>query len=125
MIYLYITLIIGIIVFSVGITVFVSPAMIRTIIGKVIDFKWIWPATIVRLFTVWVLFYAAPYSKMPWIIYIFGVLILIAAGVIPVLGKKTSDELVKFWHDSEISMLRLWGAFSITVGLLLIYACWI
>lgn len=125
MIFLSIAVVIGIVIFGVGVTVFFSPTALRGLLGRLIDFKWIWPATVIRLLVVWILFNAAPVSKLPVIIYIFSMLILITAGVIPVLGKKYSDDLVKFWNEAEISMIRFFGAFSTTLGLLIIYACWV
>ena len=112
----------GILAFA-GLLLVIQPDFIFNFLSKNSEKLWVYvTAIVVRLFFGGILIYAASFSKFPLVISILGWLILIAAVILLVIGRKRFETLV-LWVTSKFKPYgRIAGVFSLGFGIFLIYA---
>ena len=65
---------------------------------------------------------AAPYTQFPTVIRILGVLGLVAAVGLPLIGWDRIDRLMAWFQQRPVNLLRTWLLLGVLVGGFLIYA---
>ena len=79
-------------------------------------------AVALRLATGLVLVWAAPACRLPTLVFVLGVLSLVAASIVPVLGRRRIDRLVAMFLDGPPAWVRIWGLATAALGGALVYA---
>ncbi len=81
-----------------------------------------WTAILVRV-AIGVLFLlAAPSCRLPVVVQVVGILALIAALAIFLIGRTRLDSFLTWWLGRPQSLIRSWSIVAIGFGALLIYA---
>ena len=91
---------------------------VRSIWGK----PWgIYAAVIVRLLLGALLIFAAPDARFPVVFKVLGWLSIIAAILIPLLGRTLLDRIINWFTTLSSLLVRFWLLFGIAFGGFLIY----
>ena len=67
------------------------------------------------------LFFAAPDSRAPDVIRVFGVIIVIGGVATPLIGLERSRKLLEWWAKKGSWFLRFWSVVALGFGLWLAY----
>jgi hypothetical protein len=115
--------ILGALIAALGAAGVVSP---RVLIGFV-DSVWrrprgIYGVVAVRLVLGVVLVVAAPDCRFPEIVRILGVLSLVAAVVLPLLGRERLRRMIDWWISRPGGFIRAWSLAAVAFGVFLGYA---
>lgn len=107
---------IGLLVLGIGLAVIASPGVLRGILRRFLESRWLYWVSGLRVLVGGILIIAAPATRMPGFVGAFGVL-LVAAGVsIPLLGEARVDRMAQWWSRQPDWTLRAWGALAAFVG---------
>ena|SRR2546423_12277201 len=106
---------------ALGVTVIVAPAKAHDLARLFADKTGMWVATAIRAVLALGLLAAASESKAPMLLRLFGLLILIVAILIPVLGLDRHRRMIEWWLARPRTMQILWGAVTVVFGIALIY----
>ena len=91
---------------------------VKSIWGK----RWgIYAAVIVRLLLWALLIFAAPYVRFPAVFKVLGWLSIIAAILIPTVGRTRFGRLINWFTALPSSLIRFWLLFGIAFGGFLIF----
>src|SRR5438105_3390234 len=82
----------------------------------------LWVATAIRAVLGLSLLAAAEDSKAPMLLRILGLIILIVAIVVPILGLDRHRRMVDWWLARSRTIQIVWGAVAFAFGVFLIYA---
>ena len=106
---------------AMGVLVIVSPARVNDLARLFTDKTGMWVASAIRAVLGLGLFAAASESKAPMVLRILGLLILIVAILIPILGLDKHRRMIDWWIARPRTMQIAWGAVTFMFGILLIY----
>jgi hypothetical protein len=91
-----------------------------------VDLFWskdrLWFAVALRLALGALLIYAAPECRAPLAVRALGVITVIAAIGLVVLGPERMDGFVHWWTKRSPTILRVWSVLGVLLGAFLIYA---
>ncbi|MCG8591946.1 MAG: hypothetical protein MJE66_21840 [Proteobacteria bacterium] len=65
---------------------------------------------------------AAPACQLPTVVRVIGVIALVAAGGLLLMGRARMDAFVAWWLELPTAVLRSWSVVAIAFGALLVYA---
>jgi hypothetical protein len=82
----------------------------------------LWIAVGVRLVMGVLFILAAPDCRLPTLVTAIGILALIAAVTLPIIGQRRFDALIEWWTRRPTVVIRLWMVAGGAFGGLLIYA---
>src|SRR6266480_1820384 len=82
----------------------------------------LWVATAIRAVLGLGLLAAAEDSKAPMLLRILGLIILIVAILIPILGLDRHRRMIDWWLAMSRTIQIVWGAVAFALGVFLIYA---
>jgi hypothetical protein len=68
------------------------------------------------------LLFVAPGSRAPGLLWVLGVIAIVAGFAIPLIGLRRFRALLGWWLDQNPIVIRCWGGFALAFGLFLIYA---
>src|SRR5438874_4706071 len=107
---------------ALGVLVIVSPARSNDLTRLFADKTGMWVATAIRAVLALGLLAAASESKAPMLLRIIGLLILIVAIVVPILGVDRHRRMIDWWlaRNRKIEMICAAVAFVIGIGLIYI-----
>lgn len=106
---------------GMGVIIIVRPALAHEWTRLFADKTGMWIATAIRAVLGLGLLAAAGDSKAPTLLRILGLLILIVAIVMPILGLDRHRRLIDWWLARSWSVQMLCGAASFVFGIGLIY----
>jgi len=106
---------------ALGVTVIVVPAKAHDLARLFQDKTGMWVATAIRAILALGLLAAASESKAPMLLRILGLLMLIVAILIPILGLDRHRQIIEWWIARPRTMQILWGAVTFVFGIALIY----
>ena len=106
---------------AMGVTVIVAPAKARDLAQLFNDKRGMWVATAIRAVLALGLLAAAGESKAPMLLRLLGLLVLIVAILIPILGLDRHRHMIEWWIARPRTMQILWGAVTFVFGIALIY----
>ncbi|HST30135.1 MAG TPA: hypothetical protein VLK27_04790 [Chthoniobacterales bacterium] len=104
-----------------GVTMIVKPALVHDLTRLLLDKTGMWIATAIRAVLGLGLLAAAGDSKAPILLRLLGLLILIAAILIPILGLDRHRRILEWWLARPRTVQLLGGATAFVFGIGLIY----
>jgi hypothetical protein len=104
-----------------GVIVLVKPALSHELTRLFTDKTGMWVATAIRAVLGLGLLAAASDSKAPMLLRILGLLILIVAIAMPILGLERHRKMIDWWLARPRTVEMLCGAASFVFGIGLIY----
>jgi len=119
-----------IIVLLIGVTVIVlagwgifAPEKLMTFVASAMDKYWgIYIAVIVRLVLGSALIFVAPASLFPIVFQVFGVIAIVAAIALVLMGRERIRRFIAWWSDRfSVRIVRLWLLFGTAFGGFLVY----
>jgi len=115
------TLILCAFIAATGVLVIVSPARAKDLTLLFADKTGLWIATAIRAVLGLGLLAAAGESKLPILLRILGLIILINAIVMPILGLDRHRRLIDWWLARPRQIEIICGAAAFVLGVVLIY----
>ena len=115
------TLILCAAIAAMGVAVVVAPARAHELVRLFADKTGMWVAAAIRAVFGLGLLAAASESKAPTALRLLGLLILIVAILMPILGLDRHRRMIDWWLARPRSMQIIWGAVTVVFGILLIY----
>ena len=106
---------------ALGIVVIVKPALAHDWTRLFADKTGMWIATAIRAVLALGLLAAAGESKAPMLLRLLGLLILIVAIVIPILGLDRHRRMIDWWLARKRTVEMVCGAAAFVFGIGLIY----
>ena len=104
-----------------GVVVIVKPALAHDLTRLLADKRGMWIATAIRAVLALGLLAAAAESKVPMLLRILGLLILIVAIVVPILGVDRHRRMIDWWLARNRKIEMICGAAAFVIGIGLIY----
>ena len=90
-----IVLIMAVIIVSVSLSTVIMPEAFKAMLSRLVDSRWLWPASLFRL-VLGILFYlAADNTVNPVFIRIVATVLIVASISLPVIGQNRLNELMK------------------------------
>ena len=117
-------------VLLIGVTVIVlagwgifAPEKLMTFVTSAMDRYWgIYVAVIVRLVLGSALIIVAPVSLFPMVFHVLGVIAIVAALALVVMGRERIRRFIAWWSRRfSASIVRMWLLFGIAFGGFLVY----
>jgi hypothetical protein len=108
--------VVGLLMLGIGLAVLVSPAVLRDLLHRFLEYRWVYWVSGLRVLAGAVLVIAAPTTKLPDFILLLGVLLLAAGTSLPFLGKERVDRMAEWWLRLPNGLLRLWGTLATALG---------
>ncbi len=112
----------GVVITMVGATGLIIPSRLTCWIGRMppsIRFK---TAVVIRLVIGVYCVVAAPQCRQPVVVMAVGILALVAALTIAVLGQRRLDAFVGWWLGQSAALIRLSSLCAVAFGVLLVVA---
>ena len=106
---------------AMGVVIIVKPALGHDLTRLFADKTGMWIATAIRAVLALGLLAAAGESKAPMLLRLLGLLILIVAIVMPILGLDRHRRLIDWWLARRRTIEMLCGAAAFVFGIGLIY----
>ena len=104
-----------------GVVVIIKPALAHELTRLLADKTGMWIATAIRAVLALGLLAAASESKAPMLLRILGLLILIVAILMPILGLDRHKRMIEWWLARSRTTEMLCGAAAFVFGIGLIY----
>lgn len=119
----YIVIVFGAVIAAACLWGIVSPSGLTGAVRRVLEKSWGLPMAVgVRLFLGVVFILVAPGTKYPVFFEIFGVLVIVAAAVLPFVGKERLRKLMAWVERWPALGVRLWLLVGMAFGAFVIYA---
>jgi len=115
------TLILCAAIAAMGVLVIVSPARANDLTRLFADKTGLWVTTAIRAVLGLGLLAAAGDSKAPKVLRILGLIILIIAIVVPILGLDRHRRMIDWWLARDRKIQIICGAAAFVLGVVLIY----
>lgn len=112
----------GAFVVVIGVTGLVSPPRLAAFVGRWRSQMGLTFAAGIRLLLGIALLLAAPDSRAPLYLQVFGGLALVAAVALPLLGQRRFDALIDWWVAQAPATVRLWCLVALAVGASFVWA---
>lgn len=106
---------------AMGVLIVVRPALAHDLTRLFIDKSGMWIAAGIRAVLALGLFAAAPESKGPMLLRILGLLILVVAIAMPILGLERHRRMIDWWLARKRTTQIFCGGAAFVFGLVLIY----
>ena len=106
---------------AMGVVVIVKPALAHDLTRLFADKTGMWVATAIRAVLALGLLAAAGESKAPMVLRLLGLLILIVAIVMPILGLDRHRRMIDWWLARKRTVEMMCGAAAFAFGVSLIY----
>lgn len=119
-----IVILLGLLLGLLGLAGLATPAPMIQSVSRVWSVpRGLYLAVTLRLFFGAALLGIAPESRFPVALQVIGILSLISALVLPLIGLRRMQELLRWWTSRSDRFIRLWAMLALLFGLFLIYAC--
>ena len=106
---------------AMGVLVIVSPARSNDLTRLFADKTGLWVATAIRAVLGLGLLAAAADSKLPMLLRILGLIILLVAIAMPLLGLDRHRRMIDWWLARDRKIQIICGTASFVLGVVLIY----
>ena len=113
--------VLGFFVVAIGIVFLVVPSRMKGMLGWLTQGK-LFVAAISRLLFGVVFLVAAPQTRWPGFVMGLGMIFIIAALVLPVIGTSRIKAIAQWWMDRGDGVIRIWALSAIAFGALIAYA---
>ncbi len=115
-------LILSAFVAAMGVLAIFFPGRANDMARLFADKTGLWVATAIRAVLGLGLLAAAEDSKAPMLLRILGLIILIVAILVPILGLDRHRRMIDWWLAMSRTIQIVWGAVAFALGVFLIYA---
>jgi hypothetical protein len=113
----------GVLIAALGITGIARPSTLMGLVSSVSKSEGgLYAAIVFRLVFGGVLILAAPNCRFPDVVRILGVISVVSALVLPVLGYTRVRAIVDWWSSRSPVFVRSWALIATAFGLFLVYA---
>ena len=114
--------VLGVVIALIGVMGLANPRSLNKLVQR-----WQSPArfgfaVVIRVVLGVVFLAVAPDCRAPLVVRIVGVISIVAAIAILVLGRVRLDAFIEWWLRCPPALLRLWATVAIAFGALLVYA---
>ena len=106
---------------TTGVLIIIKPALVHDVTRLAADKTGMWVVTALRAVLALGLLAAASESKAPMVLRILGLIILIVAIVVPILGLDRHRRMIDWWLARDRKIQIICGAASFVFGIFLIY----
>lgn len=113
---------VGVLILGIGVLIAVAPARFFHWIASMettIRFR---AAILVRVVIGLLFLLAAPSCRQPAVVQVVGIIILLAAAGLLLLGRERLDSFLSWWMSRPLSLHRVWAVVAWGFGALLIYS---
>jgi drug/metabolite transporter (DMT)-like permease len=104
-----------------GVLVIFKPALVQDLARLFADKSGMWIGAAIRAVLALGLFAAAAESKAPMLLRLLGLLILVTAIVMPILGLDRHRRMIDWWLGRKRTTQMLCGVAAFVLGVVLIY----
>ncbi len=112
----------GLIILGIGLTILFSPARLPWALHRLITRRMIPVLSIVRIGFGIVFVLAAPSTRLPAFVLAFGLFMILAGVLLPILGIKRLQMWSDEWSKRPDGVIRVWSLLAILLGVLLAWA---
>lgn len=112
----------GVLIVLMGAWGVLAPARITDFVHRFASRGGMWSAAAVRVVVGLALWFAAPQSRAPLLLQVLGVIAIVAAVVIPLLGVARFSALIGWWSKLSPSGKRAWSLLSVAFGAIILWA---
>src|SRR3989337_2814653 len=100
-----IVLIVGFIIFGIGIIVLISPVNLKKMLHIFLTKKWLPFVTMIRILLGILFLLAASETRAPSFVLALGILFILAGVVIPLMGAPRIERLAHWWLERSDGIL--------------------
>lgn len=112
----------GVFIAVLGAGGIVSPQRLLGLVGRLQTPSGLYLIAGIRLLGGVALLFAAPGSRAPAYLQIFGVLAIVSGIVTPFFGLRRFEVLMRWWRARPTPVLRIWCALVVLIGTSLLWA---
>lgn len=112
----------GVFIVLVGAWGVLAPARITDFVRRFGSRGGLWFAAGIRLILGLALWFAAPQSRAPLLFQALGVVAIVAAVVIPLMGVDRFEALIEWWARLSAGAQRAWSLVAIVFGAVILWA---
>ena len=113
----------GLIIFALSAWGFFAPKTLARIVLDQFDRPWgLYLAVGVRLVLGALFIMVADETRFPAALRFFGYLMLIAAAMIPLIGRRRISRFMEWLQSKPPALMRIWLIFGVAFGAFLVYA---
>lgn len=113
---------VGVLVVAAAVLIAVAPMRLIDWIRSLESRKRFRTAILVRAALGVAFLVAAPTCRQPVVVQVVGIIMLLAAAGLLVLGRERLDSFMAWWMAQPESFLRIWSIAALGFGVLLIYS---
>lgn len=115
-------LLIGLLIAAEGILGIAAPDPFLTAVRSLQTPPVIFLAAAIRLVFGVVLVRAAPSSRSPKVLRVFGYLMVIGGLLTPFVGGQAAHVILDWWSEGGPGLVRVWAAAALALGVFIVYA---
>ncbi|SRR6266545_293397 len=115
-------LLVALFIVCIGVVALIAPYALLSMAPQMVTPTGLYIAAALRIGIGLVLLAAAPASRMPKTLRVFGVIALIAGVVTPFFGVDRAHAIVNWWSNQGAGAIRIFGLLALAVGGLIAYA---
>ena len=112
----------GVLIVLMGTWGVLAPTRVTDFLNRFQSRGGMWFAAAVRLVIGLALWFAAPHSRAPLLLQVLGVVAIVAAVIIPLLGVARFRALVGWWSRLSSSTQRAWSLLAVVFGAVILWA---
>lgn len=113
---------VGVLIVGIGVLIAVAPMRFIHWIASMETTMRFRVAILVRVAIGLLFLLAAQSCRQPAVVRIVGIIILLAAAGLLLLGRERVDSFLNWWLTRPLSLFRVWAVVSLGFGALLIYS---
>ena len=114
--------VIGALIVMMGLIGMLMPTVLMALLDRWQGVKRLWLAVVVRLVMGVMLLTAAAETRFPTVVTAIGVIAVVAACAIPLMGYERLDRLVSWWIRRPPLVISAWSVLAVLFGGFLVYA---
>jgi hypothetical protein len=118
----YLAIGISVLIAALGALGVASPERLISILRRLETPGGLYTSAVVRVVLGVALVLAAPTSRAPDLIRLFGVIAVVAGLMLPILGLARIGKLVDWWSARPAFVIRAWAVIALAFGLYLVWA---
>ena len=99
-----------------------APARLTILVNRFASPGGVWIAAAIRLVLGLALWFAAPVSRAPLLLQVLGVVAIVAAVVLPLMGVERFKAMVSWWVDLSPAAQRVWSLVAVAFGAVILWA---
>lgn len=115
-------LLIGFALLTIGLVALAAPSSLRSLIRRVMQYRWLYWASGFRVLIGGILVLAASSTRMPGFITGLGAFFVLAGILGPILGEERTNQMANWWSGQSNLVVSVWGAVVSALGAVVMLA---